>query len=94
MKKSVSKAHPIKLRILSYSVFTFAMIAWMTLTANLIIFFIIALHYQQYRPAYITGEEVMEELTQNEQGYVLSDRMQWQLEEKGSGPCFWTERER
>ncbi len=83
MKKSVSKAHPIKLRILSYSVFTFAMIAWMTLTANLIIFFIIALHYQQYRPAYITGEEVMEELTQNEQGYVLSDRMQWQLEEKG-----------
>lgn len=82
-KKSVKTLRPINIRILSYSIFTFVMVAWLTLVVNLVLFVMIAYRYHQTSPGYITGEEVLEELTQTDRGYRLSDRMQRELEEKG-----------
>lgn len=83
MKKSALRLRPVNLRMLSYSVFTFVMIAWLTLAVNLVLFFLLALRYHQYMPEYITGEEVMEALTQTGQDYVLHEAMQERLDELG-----------
>ena len=83
MKKSALRLRPVNLRMLSYSVFTFVMIAWLTLAVNLVLFFLLALRYHQYMPEYITGEEVMGALTQTGQDYVLHEAMQERLDELG-----------
>lgn len=80
MKIPVSNRRSI--RILSYSIFTFVMIAWLTLIVNLLFLYVLLWRYQQYFPKYIKGEEVMEELTLTDRGYELSDGMQKNLEEK------------
>ena len=82
-KRTVLKKSVIGIRIFSYSVFTFVMIAGLTLAVNITFFILLALQYHQVMPRYIKGEEVIEELTPTQDGYRLSDRMGRQLDEKG-----------
>ena len=82
-KKPVLKKSVTGIRIFSYSVFTFVIIAGLTLAVNITFFILLALQYHQVMPKYIKGEEVIEELTLTQDGYRLSDRMGSQLDEKG-----------
>ena len=80
MRKHFVQYKPISIRMLTYSVFTFAAIAWLTLVVNVVFLLLLLLHY--HMPWYLNGEVVAAELTLTEQGYELSENMQKNLDER------------
>lgn len=98
MKIPKFHSKPIRLRRLLYSIFTFVMTAWLTIFVNLVLLILLLLQYQQDFPAYIDGEEIIEELTLTDHGYELSDTMQrhltaydqWAMLLDGTGKVVWS----
>lgn len=70
----------------------------LTFMMNLILLFILLLQYRQYKPEYMHGGMVMEELTLTGEGYVLSDSMrerltrldQWAMLLDENGQVVWS----
>lgn len=67
------------MRTLSQYVVALVWTIVLTFMMNLILLFILLLQYRQYKPEYMYGGTVMEELTLTEEGYALSDSMQERL---------------
>ncbi len=95
MRKHFVQYKSISIRMLTYSVFTFAAIAWLTLVVNVVFLLLLLLHY--HMPWYLNGEVVAAELTLTERGYELSENMQQNLDERSqwamlleeSGEVVW-----
>ena len=64
-----------------YYTVVFALVAGIMIIANSALFLGVWLLYSKERTDYVSGEEILKELTVTDEGYVLSDSMQIKLEE-------------
>lgn len=86
------------MRTLSQYVVALVWTIVLTFIMNLILLFILLLQYRQYKPEYMYGGTVMEELTLTEEGYALSDSMrerltrldQWAMLLDENGQVIWS----
>jgi len=86
------------IRTLSQYVVALVWTIVLTFIINLILLFILLLQYRQYKPEYMYGGTVMEELTLTQEGYELSDLMrerltrldQWAMLLDENGQVIWS----
>lgn len=88
------------MRQVFYYLMAFVLIAWLTLTVNIILFFALIIRYQQDWPDRVYGGAILEGLKLTDDGYELSEDMQTELTQKdqwamlldGDGKMIWSYR--
>lgn len=65
-----------------YYIMAFVLIIWLTFVVNIILFLAMMIRYQRVEQEYVMGGDIMEELTNTDAGYELSEEMQVKLTKK------------